>query len=704
MQTGDATSEAADAVAEEPIDASGPAATWVEAIRRGQWDDAAHTIDALPDTERARPPIRYARARVALAQKDFVRVVQMLDGLEAPLPLLADTIAKRRARAQLEVGPYDQAAAYFLAHSGADSQLEASRAFERAGDVKNALLACDHTIASDDKSRTKEAEARGRRLRLGGRNPTDEAADARWLAIHAPDLKDGRDAIDSLAHLDPSHPLTQSEMIDRGRSFSEGGKTDEAVAAIDASVRSPPPVVPILARLRARAEALGHDRKRQLDASRAYDACVNAAGATDAEDNLHAARALSRADHDDEAIVRYAGILARFPHTTWAEQSAFLGARLELLHGHWAKAAAAFDAYDKAFTNGAARKDAERGRAIAHLMNGDAKGAHAMFERIADSDPTSGAADLAALAAFREGDKAYASTRWTNVATEAPTSWRGLVARAKLRELNLPLPHPDPQTTKAASTAAPLSPHLPPPADFLASLGLDDEAETAIFPRESSISAAAPARALELTCTTYGLLDVAKRRAQLSIRVSRSLLTVPIDDGNRWAWSCVYPAPYADIVRSEEASASLPQGLIDSVMRQESEFSPTALSPAHAVGLMQLLPETARVTAGDPKIDEQALMDPATSLRIGARYLHELLDRFHGSVPLAVAAYNAGPEAVERWIARVPTESLEIFIEQIPYVETRGYVIAVMSNFGAYTFIHGGQAEIPAISLALGGQ
>ncbi|MEO8875718.1 MAG: lytic transglycosylase domain-containing protein, partial [Polyangiaceae bacterium] len=314
-----------------------------------------------------------------------------------------------------------------------------------------------------------------------------------------------------------------------------------------------------------------------------------------------------------------------------------------------------------------------------------------------------GASDLAALAAFREGDKAYASTRWTNIATESPTSWRGLIARAKLRELNLPLPHPDLSVTKGTQVASPLTPHLPPPADLLASLGLDDEAESAIIARESTISVAAPARALELTCATYGLLDVAKRRAQLAIRVSRSLLTAPIDDTNRWAWSCVYPEPYSEIVRAEETNASLPHGLVWAVMRQESEFSASALSPARAVGLMQLLPETARVTAGDPKIDDQALMDPATNIRIGAKYLHELLNRFHGSAPLAVAAYNAGPEAVERWISRASGETLDVFVEQIPYAETRGYVIAVLSNYGAYGFIRGGEAEIPSISLSLTG-
>jgi soluble lytic murein transglycosylase len=700
MVGSDAADDVPDAADEAPFDAGESASSWVDAIRRDDWQAASTAIDALPDSEKNRPPVRYARARVAMAEKDFARVLTLLDGLEAPLPLLADAIGKRRARAELEVGPYDKAADYFSSKTGSEAQLDASRAYERAGNAKQAEIACDRAIAADDRTRTREAEARARRLRLGGRSDAEEAADARWLAIHAPDLPDGRDATSTLMHLDPAHPLNQSEMLDRAKAFSEAGRTDDALLDVEASVRAPLPAIPILVRLHVRAEILSRDRKRQLDASRAYDACVNAAGPGDADDAVHAARALSRADHDDEAIARYAGILARFPHAPAAEQAAFLGARLELLHGRYAKAAAAFDAYDKTFPNGASRKDAERGRAIAHLMNADPKAAQTMFERIADSDRNSGASDLAALAALREGDKAYAQTRWTTVVNEAPSSWRGIVARARLKELDVA---PTPATSSAPSNIAPLTPRLPPPADLLASLGLDDEAESALFSRENTIGAAAPARALELECDTYGLLDVARRREQVSLRVSRALLVTPIDARNEWAWKCAYPTPYQATVAFQEANFHLPPGLIWSVMRQESDFSSSALSPAHAVGLMQLMPETARVTEGDPKIDEAALMEPPTSIRIGAKYLRELLDRFHGSIPLAVAAYNAGPEAVERWISRVPTETLDIFVEQIPYAETRGYVISVMSNLGAYGLIRGGDAEIPVISLSLNG-
>lgn len=695
------TGDAATALAVEEDDAAtldaGPPPSWLDAVKHGAWGEAARLVDAQPVEERNRPEMRYLRARLAAETKDNARVVSELDGLETPLPLLADAIARRRAKAELEVGPYDKAAEYFAARAGSEAQLDASRAYERAGNAGAATTACDKVIAEADRTRRREAEGRARRLRLGLKEVSDQAADARWLAIHAPDLADGHDALDTLAHLDPTHPLTGVELLDRAKMLSEGGKTDEALATIELSGRAPAPRVTGAVRARAKADALNRDRKRAKDAAHAYDACVNASGATDAPDMLLAARALSHADKDDDAIARYAAIVARFPRTATAEQAAYLGARLELLHARWAKAATDFDAYDKAFPNGASKKEAARGRAIAHLMNGDFKKAHAMFERLADADPTSAAADLAAYAALEEGDKPYAITRWSTVANESPSSWRAMLAREHLAALGVAAPAPDPP--KPHPVLPPLSPHLLAPADALHGLGLDDEAQSALTLREDVIALGNPARVVELECRTYGLLDVARRRAQIALRIARSTFNGLVDEQDRWAWECSYPEPYAAIVGREEATRDLPAGLIYAVMRQESAFLPTAQSPVHALGLMQLMTETARQTEGDGKLDDDTLFDPATNIHIAAKYLKLLLGRFHGSIPLAVAAYNAGPEAIERWISRSPTEPLDVFVEKIPFAETRGYVIAVMTSYGAYAMLHG--QEFPRVSLTL---
>jgi soluble lytic murein transglycosylase len=148
-----------------------------------------------------------------------------------------------------------------------------------------------------------------------------------------------------------------------------------------------------------------------------------------------------------------------------------------------------------------------------------------------------------------------------------------------------------------------------------------------------------------------------------------------------------WPAP----VRPPEAvDPSLVLGLI----RQESSFDAQAVSPSGARGLMQLMPATARAVArqvndveGDPV--PALTTDPALNLRLGAAYLHDLLTRFGGAVPLAVAAYNAGPTRVRAWLdengdPRAGAVDMVDWIELIPFGETRNYVQRVLENRAIY--------------------
>jgi soluble lytic murein transglycosylase-like protein len=119
------------------------------------------------------------------------------------------------------------------------------------------------------------------------------------------------------------------------------------------------------------------------------------------------------------------------------------------------------------------------------------------------------------------------------------------------------------------------------------------------------------------------------------------------------------------LVRRASAGTGVDPALVSAVARTESGLDPGATSPAGAIGLMQLMPATAQAFGvADP-------YDPAANVRAGAAYLRELLGRFGGDVPTAVAAYNAGPGAVERY-GGVP-----------PFEETRRYVARVMATFRA---------------------
>ncbi|GGG17309.1 lytic transglycosylase [Caldovatus sediminis] len=147
-----------------------------------------------------------------------------------------------------------------------------------------------------------------------------------------------------------------------------------------------------------------------------------------------------------------------------------------------------------------------------------------------------------------------------------------------------------------------------------------------------------------------------------------------------------WPTPYAPPVASPEPA------VIHAITRQESNFDTEAVSGSNARGLMQLLPGTAAQVArrlGVPHALPMLTADPAHNMRLGAAYLDEMLARFDGALPLAAAAYNAGPRRVEEWLGtygdpRAGAIPMLDWIELIPFAETRNYVQRVIENVVVY--------------------
>ena len=141
-------------------------------------------------------------------------------------------------------------------------------------------------------------------------------------------------------------------------------------------------------------------------------------------------------------------------------------------------------------------------------------------------------------------------------------------------------------------------------------------------------------------------------------------------------YDLLYPRPYdADVRRGAQVSG-LPTHLIYAIIRQESLFRADAASSAGALGLMQLLPATAKTTArrnGLPQPTRSSLLQPSVNVPLGSLFLRNLIDRADGQWPLAIAGYNAGPAAARRWLAATPVEG-DVWVENIPFNETRAYV------------------------------
>jgi soluble lytic murein transglycosylase len=157
----------------------------------------------------------------------------------------------------------------------------------------------------------------------------------------------------------------------------------------------------------------------------------------------------------------------------------------------------------------------------------------------------------------------------------------------------------------------------------------------------------------------------------------------------------LYPQPFDRQVRAAAQLSKLPPELIYSVMRQESLYRADAVSAAGARGLLQLMPDTARRTAiawKQPKPKPDALFDPDVAIVLGAAHLSELIERFGGQTVAALAAYNAGPNAALRWIPAQPVEA-DVWIENIPYNETRTYVQRIVWHNLVFSWLKTGEPQ-----------
>jgi tetratricopeptide (TPR) repeat protein len=162
------------------------------------------------------------------------------------------------------------------------------------------------------------------------------------------------------------------------------------------------------------------------------------------------------------------------------------------------------------------------------------------------------------------------------------------------------------------------------------------------------------------------------------------------DDAMRLAYPLVRPAELWDTGRRYNVDPLLMLGL----MRQESTYQNSALSPVGAIGLVQVMPRTgAKIAAllGDARYSPRALEDPAVNLRFGTFYMSLLMKRFDGVFPLAVASYNGGPHNVSRWYRPWVERGIELdaFVEQIQYDETRDYVKKVSGYYDRYVDLYG---------------
>jgi soluble lytic murein transglycosylase len=433
---------------------------------------------------------------------------------------------------------------------------------------------------------------------------------------------------------------------------------------------------------------------------------------------LTLAKAKALPDTDDESGARRLGLLmelardrdstedqrrivaemqTRFPHSPWLEQALLSSGNMYLLKRDYASAA-------EYYLDLATRFPEAKKAAAAHWRAGWLTYRQARYEeaaRIFDeqihSYPTA-TESVSALywrARLHESldhNIASAAADYRMILRNSPHYFYAQMARQRLTALGSSVPAEDRQQDHSQKVAEPqlvesfpeASPHLA-KARLLANVGLNEyiAQEIKADPDASSSGSLAEAQIY----SSYGQTSLALRTLKRALPNSTSaqLQAIPLV-----YWRILFPEPWWETIQSESAKNHLDPYLVASLIRQESEFNPMAISRANAYGLMQLLPSVGRKMAREESIarfETYQLLNPEVNIRLGTRYLKQMLDRFGGVEAYALAAYNAGDSRVVDWQAAGPYQGLDEFVESIPFTETREYVQAILRNKEMYQAI-----------------
>jgi soluble lytic murein transglycosylase len=427
------------------------------------------------------------------------------------------------------------------------------------------------------------------------------------------------------------------------------------------------------------ARALAADGRRNDATSALEQAWASGSTRASAQAGMLLARDRARRGREAEAIKLADAVARKAPDSTEAEESVLFVARLLTDAGkrQQARARLAKLAAKRSGPN------AESARwTLAWMSYRD--GLRDAAERFAEFAASASSDDERAQGLYWQARVEHKDTLYQRAAELSPIGWYGMLARQRLGELrDSQAPFPPLRATALAAPAPRLSLALE-----LVDLGLLSEAaaEADTFVREHPGDAEVAA------------LPIYERagRYDRSMLIADALLGTRGTRAPRPVLEGAYPAAFPAEVGAAATRVGLDPYYLLAVMRRESLFKADARSVAGAVGLLQLLPATARRAAtvlGRPPLRDEELVVPATAIDLGAWYLSELVGRF-GDPAVALAAYNAGPRVAAPWAAAAVGRPLDEWVEDIPYRETRRYVKAVAGAWSAYRFLAGGEAPL----------
>ena len=385
---------------------------------------------------------------------------------------------------------------------------------------------------------------------------------------------------------------------------------------------------------------------------------------------------------NEQAFGYFKQVMEKYPTSDYVDRAQFAAADIHEYFGRKEEAVQLYNGVIRQFPKSSVRDDAAWRLAWLYYQAGDLASAAMAFKTL-ETQSKNGAFTVAAQywqarIAEKSGDVDAARQLYRQIAKSAAESYYQMLSLRALARLG------DTIAEVKSNDSAPASGNDPP---LSADLNFH-------------LTRARLLATLDLRPLAVAELDEVQRQGGSSLRAflareyfqagaySRSLQLanqLPTSRTERDLYR--YPLAFWDLIRQKAQDRDLDPYLVLGLIRQESLFDTRARSPAMALGLMQLIPPTASRIAkqlGLPVPSQDNLFEPEVNVTLGTQYLKDLLQRYANNWYKAIAAYNAGEAAVDRWEKEIATDDIEEFVERIPYVETRGYVKLVLRNHQIY--------------------
>jgi soluble lytic murein transglycosylase len=411
---------------------------------------------------------------------------------------------------------------------------------------------------------------------------------------------------------------------------------------------------------------------------------------------------VARATDDENEFLRLQAQLRQTaPDSPWMEQSLLSTGNMYLVKKDYDHAIDAYRELQQRFPNGNRASYAHWKVAWLSLRQGRNDEARQEFERQIALYPASGEVPAAlywrARLAEEDNEPAKARAYYNKLSDRFRNFYYAELARQRLKVLAPadPVEYAILDRVPPLSTNGKIEPEEPPADDLrvqkaqlLENGGLVDfavrEIQAASTEQGGNWVAAETARLYQDSGRYDRAIEVMKHTVP-------NYFAVDVPELPRAYWEALFPKAYWVDLKKFSTENGLDPYLVASLIRQESEFNPNAISRANAVGLMQLLPTTGKKVAKEAKLhhfNASQLYTPAVNLQLGTRYFKSMVDKF-GSFEYALAAYNAGSDRVEDWLAAGKYRDPQEFVESIPFTETREYVQAILRNANVYKQLYG---------------